>query len=380
MKTLIRVFDNYYNFMNVIVPLSMDFNEVIYIYHHKIDESQFNNCSEVLHKYKKDLKIKYKYIKDDEKEVTSLLNNNCVIDISITKYLSAFLFEKALNNNLEVVYFDSEECSIKNYKTHSTIIDKVFGLTIDDMVMLGGGKIINNSMHKHVDLYDIETVEAIVKAVERNIDRYSLFINFVQRINSYITNHEISKKKYFLSEDIKNKIINDEEYKKIKDCNLFKIEDNTLIFKSEFVRSLFSISGAFLENYLYIKLLSSHEFDQIYMSSIVDFSDNNNQSPIKCELDCLAIKDNHLLFISCKSNKVDTDDLNEIKIHDTIFGNDLSYPVICTMNDLSKDGPVEYLKAKQLGIKVIDKTSFVNDSIVKDILSILDNSYKYERV
>lgn len=379
-KRLIRVFDNNYNFVNVVVPLSMDFDEVIYIYHHDIDNSLFHSCSEILHKYKENIKIEYRYIKSEESEVSDLIIKDSVVDISAAKYLSAFLFEKAINKNNKVVYYDDEESVIKCYNDHTTLVEKVFSLTIEDMVKLGGGTILTKQMHEHIDLNDTKTVNAVVGVVESNISKYSMFINFVQKVNSYVSNRKIGNNAYRISEEIKNKIIYDDEYKKIKKYNLFTIEGDIFKFMNSYIEKAFSVSGTFLENYLYIKLAKSNKFDQVLMSTVIDFSSYYNRYPIVCEIDCLAIKNNHLLFISCKSNKVDTDDLNEIKIHNTIFGNDLSEPVICTIDDLSSKSPAVYLKARELKIAVVDRTSFMKKTLVADLESIIYKTYKYERV
>lgn len=380
MPKLVRVFDNNYNFLNVVSALTLDFKELTFIYHHKIDTNQMNNCSEVIHSYKPDINIKFKYIKNDEKEVIDILDEDTTVDISTAKYLSAFLFEKAIEKKLMIIYYDDEESSIKNYNTHELITNKVFSLTIDDMVKLGGGTISSKKMHKHININDEETATTIIKVVDSNINKYSAFINYVQRINTFINNKSINDTSFKISDEIVNKIIHDELYSKIKNYHLFEIEDNILKFRNKDIRDMFSVSGAFLENYLYIKLSKSKMFDQVLMSSVIDFSKYYNRYPIACEIDCMAIRNNHLLFISCKSNKVDTDDLNEIKIHNTIFGNDLSDPVICTIEDLSKNAPAEYLKAKELKIAVIDKTSFINNSVVEDLINIVDGTYKYERV
>lgn len=377
---LIKVFDTEYNYENVIIPLSIDFDEVLYIYNHEIENNQLSSCSEVLHKYKENIKVSYHFIKDNEKDINNLLDENTVIDISTTKYLSSFLFEKALKNNLQVIYYDGEELSIKSYKEHKTIVDKVFSLNIEDMIKLGGGTILKNTMHESINLKNELTKKTIIDVVDNNINKYSAFINYVQRINTFISHRKIKNLSYKLSTDIKNKIIHDELYIKNNKYNLFKIEDNVLTFLNEDIEKLFLVSGSILENYLYIKLSDSNKFDQVLMSSIIDFSHYYNRYPIVCEIDLLAIKNNHLLFISCKSNKVDTDALNEIKIHNTIFGNELSEPVICTIDDLSSKSPAEYLKARELKIAVIDKTAFTKDNIVEELIKIINRTYKYERV
>ena len=87
---------------------------------------------------------------------------------------------------------------------------------------------------------------------------------------------------------------------------------------------MISVAGAFLENYLYLKLDESGLFDDIKMSAVIDFSDDKYAYPVRCEIDCLIIKDNRLLFVSCKSSKADATTLNEIYVHNHRFGNALS--------------------------------------------------------
>ena len=83
------------------------------------------------------------------------------------------------------------------------------------------------------------------------------------------------------------------------------------------------------------------------MSCVIDFSGQSRRYPVICEIDCLVIRDNHVLFTSCKSNKVAADDLNEIKVHNVIFGNTLSSPVMCTLEDLDQKSPSVYSKARE---------------------------------
>ena len=116
------------------------------------------------------------------------------------------------------------------------------------------------------------------------------------------------------------------------------------------------------------------------MSNTIEFSRAQWRYPVTCEIDCLVLKNNELLFISIKSNKVDKDALNEIKVHNVMFGNSQSKAVICSNNDLSQEKPSVYAKAEELKVYVIDNTSFKKDRLAQDILSIIDQSYQYERI
>ena len=88
------------------------------------------------------------------------------------------------------------------------------------------------------------------------------------------------------------------------------------------------------------------------------------------------IKDNCLLFTSIKSNKVDPSDLNEIKVHNVMFGNEYSKPVICLYSELSENRPLVYAKGEELGIYIIEKNDFEND-VANRFLEIINNSYQY---
>ena len=210
---------------------------------------------------------------------------------------------------------------------------------------------------------------------------YPRFINFVQKINTIIT-HKGSRdgKTFYLGEEEIDRIVKDESYRIYEREGLLKIEGNRLVLYSHKVAKLFSVSGAFLENYLYIKLKKSGYFDDVMMSCVIDFSGQSRRYPVICEIDCLVIRDNHVLFTSCKSNKVAADDLNEIKVHNVIFGNTLSSPVMCTLEDLDQKSPSVYSKARELEVAVIDRSSFQRNRVAKDFLSVIEKTYNYEKM
>lgn len=48
---LLKSFDEQNNFNNVIVPLSLNIDKLIFVYHHQIDRSKFEYCTKVINKY-----------------------------------------------------------------------------------------------------------------------------------------------------------------------------------------------------------------------------------------------------------------------------------------------------------------------------------------
>ena len=373
-KTLLKTFEEENNFNNIIVPLTVDIDEVIFVYHHAVDRNKIRNCTSIINKYKS-IKVLYKMV--DENEVEELVNEDTIIDISAAKYLSIVLYEAALKNNLDIIYYDEHERVIKRYKDHKIIANNIFKLSIEDIIKAEGGTIVS-SMHEPVK--NQEAINIIYDVVENTSNQYSTFISYVSRINNYVSDYEHSGTRYHLNNETIIKIVSDDQYKKYSSFKLFEIEDNDLVFANEEIRKIFMVSGSFLENYIYHKLIDSNIFDDVVMSASIEFNDEQWKYPVMCEIDCLVLKDNNLLFTSVKSNKVDASDLNEIKVHNIVFGNNQSKPVICINNDLSSKRPSVYAKAEELGVYVIDEDSFVNKDISRKFLSIVDGSYQYDKL
>ena len=363
---------------NIILPLTLDVDEVFFIYHHTIKKEIIDNIRKIILRHK-NIKLNFKSIIYDDEEIDDILNKNpdIIVDIGGEKYLSLVLFDKVLNKNNLIVYYDNEENKIKTYRDHTILFDEVFKLSIYDMMNLGGGKI-TQSMHSPINKNDEETIKLLEKVIEASIHSYPHFTNFVQKVNSLIDRNNRNKRVFSIKNNGAQKIITDEQYHKYRDLGLLKVEDDKVFFPNEEIAKLFSVSGAFLENYIYLKLTESGYFDDVKMSVVIDFSGKIRRYPIICEIDCLVIKDNHLLFVSCKSNKVDTGDLNEIKVHDNMFGNKLSNPVLCTLDDINTKSPSVYGKARELGVAIIDKTAFENHNIAEEFKEIIEEVYEYE--
>lgn len=373
MLTIIKVFDEKEYLNNVITPLSLNVKNIIYIYHHKQSKNRLNNNKLVLERYG-DFNIHYKQLENDEKEIERYLKeyDDVIVDVSSTKYLSLILFEKALKYNHKIIYYDGEENVIKDYRSHKVITDKVFSLTIDDLLRLSGG-VIKNHMHTQPDSNDKKTNDLIVEVVEKSLGDYSNFISYIQKVNHSIIKDENG---YHIKDA--NKIITDNLYKKYEPYHLFDIKHDKITFLNKRIEDLFKVSGSWLESYIYLILKRSEIFEEVMMSVMIDFSeDKDNNYPIMCEIDGIAVKNNRLCFISIKSNKVETDALNEIKTHQERFGNRLSKPIICTLDKLREMNPSIYLKAHGLKIGIVDYDHIKQNEITSTINSIINNTYNY---
>lgn len=377
MSKLLTVYDDNDSLNNVICALTMPVDEVFYVYHHETPRTTFSNIRKVI-KNHKDIKVNFILLEDDEKQIRSIIDRypDIIFDVGGAKYLSLLLFDMADKKKNRVIYYDDEENVIKDYVTHTVIRSRVVKLNIEDILTLRGGKI-KSSMHDHVK--DPISKKAIVSLVESNLDNYSAFIRFITRLNSILNNcRQAGKRTYILNEERLKALKTDNGYPLAK--GLFIIEGNRLTFRTETLKDVVRVSGAFLENYLYIKLNDSKKFDEVRMSVVVDFSSDRYQHPVRCEIDCMAVKNNRLAFVSCKSSKADTPDLNEIYVHNSMFGNTLSVPVLFVGEEMDRKFPSIYAKAEELGIYILDRSGIRSEGAVGVFSRIFSGTYSYDEL
>ena len=378
MSKILTVYDDVDPLNNIISALTLHADEIFYVYHHDIPDRYFENIRKVIGKYTS-APVHFIQLNDDEKELNEILEHSedLIIDVGGAKYLSLFLFELASAKETQLVYYDDDENCVKDYRSHSVITKDVFKLTIEDVLNLRGGTI-KSCMHKPAT--DPETKEAILDLVEKNFTNYNSFTRFITKLNSILNDSKyLGYNIYKLDEKDRVNIVTDNCYRNSKD--LFEIDEkDRLRFKNKKLREMVSVSGSFLENYLYIRLTESGLFDDVMMSVVIDFADERYSHPVRCEIDCMIIKDNKLLFVSCKSTKADTEALNEIYVHNHRFGNVLSVPVLCVLDELDRKYPSTYAKGEELGIYLVDRSSFLENDVCEIFASILDGTYIYDDV
>ena len=374
MSVLIKVFDSHDYLNNVIAPLSLDLKRVIFITHDTIPRKHKEAAITLLDH--KGIDAMIVELKDDEKEIENLFRTypEAIVDISSDRYLNFYIFERAIRDGREVIYFDNRENVIKDYRTHTILKKDLYHLDIAEMIYLAGGTI-KTTLHEAPDMYDKDYVNKIKMIIQHVIDDYGHFTNFISK-TMQILKGEI---KVSLSKKQKNSLINSDYYQLFRDLDIVLIQNNTLKIDPRF-KTLLTNAGSWLESYLYITIKESGDFDDCIMSATIDFSDRDDIYPVICEIDAIVALANRLAFISCKSNRVSTEALNEIKVHRHVFGSETSKAVIFTADDLNIKNPPIFKKAQELSVAVIDKTTIENRSIALVMKKILSDTYRYERV
>ncbi len=372
-----KVFEDDKMLDNVIVPIAMGADHVFYFSHVDHSEKSMNICREFLKRNESGCSFLF-MDEDYDLEYWFRRYPSAIVDMTGARYILLRLFELANQYQNPIFYFDSEENTIKNYRARKSMSYPYPLLTIEDIVYLGGGTI-QKHIHNAPNLNNKEHCELIRRAVEMNIDQYDRFVSYVNSVHSMVGKFDGETTE--ISDEAVKKIKNYELTRTMKELRLFTINGNAFSYRSREVKQLFEVAGSWLESYLYIKMKESELFDDVMMSVVIDFSSRRRTPyPVTCELDLLALRDNRLIFISCKSNKVDSSALYEVKLHSTLFGNQLSTSAVCTAEELDRRNPSIYTKARELGIAVIDRSLMKEDHAVDALLDAALGKFEYEEI
>ncbi len=377
--TLIKVFDEYEYLYNVMIPLSLPFKHIVFLHRSNLncEMKVVKSAAELL--MSKGRTVTFLEIKEDRSDIEKLLNDSSQATIDIGgshRYLSFYLFEKVIVQDRPIIYYDMIENVIKNYRTHSVLTKDLYRLSIKEMISLSGALYLEN-MHQTPNLDDEELITSIKGVVEDSIEDYQAFTRYIGTLSQVLPPLDGP---IILENKQIQKITQHPLYKRMIKHHIMKVEGNELKVYKPLYRHLLKNIGSWLESYLYIEMQKSGLFDDVKMSAVIDYLERGGNCPISCEIDVVGIQNNRLILISCKSNKVETEALNEIKVHNLSFGNFLSRAAICTMDDLNIKNPIVFRKAKEYDIAVIDKTAFANKSVPTVLSKILEGTYEYEKV
>ena len=377
--TLIKVFDEYEYLYNVMIPLSLPFKHIVFLHRSNLncDMKVVKNATELLKS--KGRTVKFLEIKEDRNDIEKLLNDSSQATIDIGgshRYLSFYLFEKVITQDRPIIYYDMIENVIKNYRTHSVITKDLYRFSIKEMISLSGALYLEN-MHQTPDLKDEEMLTSVKGVIEDSVEDYQAFTRYIGTLSQVLPPLE---GQVILEDKQIQTITQHPLYKRLVKHHIMSVEGHELKVGNPIYRHLLKNIGSWLECYLYIEMQKSGLFDDVKMSAVIDYLERGGNCPISCEIDVVGIQNNRLILISCKSNKVETEALNEIKVHNLSFGNFLSRAAICTMDDLNVKNPIVFRKAKEYDVAIIDKTAFAHKSVALVLNKILEGTYEYEKI
>ena len=159
--------------------------------------------------------------------------------------------------------------------------------------------------------------------------------------------------------------------------NSLRYDDNVFFtFKNEAVMDVISVPGKMLEVTVASRLsqIKDTEGNKLYndvkVGVIIDWSDEDEDSPTINEIDVLAMKDAIPIFISCKSGIFDANELYKLNTVATKFGEKYAKSVIVYTSPEALRGNLEYIRgrADDMGIRRIEDPDSMSDAEFERVL------------
>lgn len=138
-------------------------------------------------------------------------------------------------------------------------------------------------------------------------------------------------------------------------------------FAKPYFRNLVTDTGLALEYESYHQLVASELFDDVDLRVNIDWNGGDYEmGDATSEIDIIAIKNAHIIFISCKIGKVSEHDLYDVYANAMRFGGEFSIPVL--IHDAQKEVRELQNKADELGILLVTQDTISDKTIANKIL------------
>jgi len=139
-------------------------------------------------------------------------------------------------------------------------------------------------------------------------------------------------------------------------------------FRDGQIRTWLRDVGSVLELYVYKACLDSGLFQDVRISAIVDWENDDRSKAVSNELDVMCTRGVSPVFISCKTCDVKTEALNELAILRDRFGGKMARAAIVTAE---RGGTAMRNRASELGIAVIDLNDLMAGRINRRLKSLM---------
>ena len=375
MRTLIEILD-YEQTENIISPLVFDFDQVIYLYDRHHDYQRKRRTLHELLARKKSVQVKFVQAPDDCEELFASLSAsypdavfNCS-NGSRTLLVKMARFCEKTSQRCYTLNFQRKSFQnlggCEDMKSQFTVPH----LSVKDIISLSSGEIVktshalpkmNDEMKAdmkniiHVMNSDSSAFSKLLSAFAKNMreqmpDDTTLVLDLIEEKDQLQLLKKLAQAKIVHNSSEKGKL--------------------HLCFKNQTLMKMMSDSGAWLEYQSYLECTESGFFDDVRISTVVDWNaDSSDKNDPTCEIDLIVVKNCIPVFVSCKLNKCSALDLYEIKLLSQKLGGTLGKAAVISKAYALHEGEPLALKAKELGITLIDGQDIEKGRIAQKLLS-----------
>ena len=140
-------------------------------------------------------------------------------------------------------------------------------------------------------------------------------------------------------------------------------------FRDPLVRQWLRDVGSVLELYAWKTCLETGLFDDVRLSAVVDWEGSGKRDAVSNELDVMCTRGVTPVFLSCKTNELKTEALNELAVLRDRFGGGIARAAVITAE---RAGAPVRNRAAELQIRVMDLDDLAGGRLAKTIRKLMN--------
>ena len=156
----------------------------------------------------------------------------------------------------------------------------------------------------------------------------------------------------------------------LRELSMDREEGVHFLFRDGQIRQWLRDVGSVLELYTWKTCLDTGLFDDVRLSAVVDWEGSGTRDAVSNELDVMCTRGVTPVFLSCKTNELKTEALNELAILRDRFGGGIAKAAVITAE---RAGVPLRNRAAELQIRVIDLDDLEAGRLAKSIRKLINS-------
>ncbi len=398
MKCLVKIYDTE-QINNLISILSFRPRKVIFLYDNRC--TKVENLSDIESACVECVEdISFEFVSIDTQSLDDIkskckriirYNKECVFDITGGEELTPIgVYLSCINGFIPVFKLDIDLKKLVNVYGCSEISDEFVVPDLNlETIMLSKGAQLSSCLHPTPEDTQFEFLLSFCQVVFSNINSWKELCSYVQNgtksldpehksLNfNYPRNSKEPKLK--LSDESGQLLVHAQKFKLIRNLEL---SENSVkfIFNNANIKRYLTDFGSWLELYCYITLKESGLFKDVKMSVRIEWNaEKDRRNEVVNEVDITFFSGITPVFVSCKLSDPTAEALQELSIYPSYFGGKRSKCILVTTGNVRVDKPRVVLRAKEMGIHIIDKRDIGSGRFLEKMRQILGLDKKAEK-
>ncbi len=363
---------------NLISILTIKPDKVIFIYDREV--TTLNSVNHLGRACKSHLdNLQYEAFSADSDDLESICNLTdklipknveCIIDLTGGGYLFTIAgYKVGKKTGKQMIYADIRKNHIIDVETNEVLF-KTVNITLNDYLLSKNATCIGTSndipSNKEIKQYII-----MCDYIFRHKFEWKKCCSYLQKLTMYSEDNHIFGRKFI---EINERTVHpDEEF--LEYCQSLglilnlKINDNIEFeYASNTAKKYLTTYGVWLEFFVYTQACSLQGVGDVMMGAKIDWNAGDGYEKVGNEIDVLLTKNSRPVSISCKFTEPDIAAINEILINTRRIGGNKGKAILVAYCDMKKAETGAFLRAKELGIRVLDREDILSDNFKERLL------------